>query len=192
MLCALSLFALARRPAFVDKPRTIITFCILSGVVVVLLEVVIGIKGAACALLGRSTDLTGRALVWERYLAMARDPIIGYGYEMFYSSAIMKGDIENFASTHNGYLEMYLNLGVVGLLFVLGWIVTGLRNVWKFSLDYSGSMLQLAIIFVAALNNWTESVFAGTSNMWVLLFVAIMVPPEKMVFQNPIAGGNMS
>lgn len=193
MLCALSLFALARRPAFISEPRKIITFCTSSAVLIILLELVVGIKGTAFALLGRSSDFTGRAAVWDKYLAMAKDPIVGYGYEMFYTSVIAKGNVEEFASTHNGYLEMYLNLGIIGLLFVLGWIITGIRNVWKsLLLDYSASMLRLAIIFVALLNNWTESVFAGTSNMWVLLFVAIIVPPEKMAFQSGMPGSNIS
>jgi len=97
-----------------------------------MIESVFDVKNTIIALLGRNPDLTGRSAIWENYLSMVRNPIIGYGYEMFYTSVMKENLIEGFASIHNGYLEMYLNLGIIGLLFVAGWIATGLKRVWHY------------------------------------------------------------
>jgi O-antigen ligase len=145
-----------------------------------MLELAFDIKGALLTLLGRNVDLTGRADVWENYLSMVRDPIFGYGYEIFYTSVMMQKKIDFFRSTHNGYLEMYLNLGIIGLLFVAGWIMTGLIKVWRYlKTDYTAAIMRLALIVVVAFYNWTEAGFAGTSNIWMLLFLAVMSAPGK-------------
>lgn len=180
MVVALCLFVIARQPVFVSKPHRIIIFGALCVVLYGIMELAFDVKGAIIALLGRNPDLTNRADVWENYLSMVRDPIFGYGYEIFYTSVMMQKKIENFISTHNGYLEMYLNLGIIGLLFVAGWIVTGLIKVWRYlETDYTAAIMRLALIVVVAFYNWTEAGFAGTSNIWMLLFLAVMSAPGK-------------
>jgi len=187
-LFALLLFVIARLSVFVREPRRVIIFGVICIALFVMIESVFDVKNTIIALLGRNPDLTGRSAIWENYLSMVRNPIIGYGYEMFYTSVMKENLIEGFASIHNGYLEMYFNLGIIGLLFVAGWIATGLKRVWHYLLfDYSAAILRLAIIVVATLYNWTEAAFAGTCNVWTLLFVAIMsVPCKKEVERNEI------
>jgi O-antigen ligase len=180
MVFALCLFVIARKPVFVSKPRRIMFFCIACVVLYGTMELAFDVKGAIIALLGRKPDLTGRVDVWENYLSMVRNPIFGYGYEIFYTSVMTQKKIENFLSTHNGYLEMYLNLGIIGLLFVAGWIVTGLIKVWRsLETDYTAAIMRLALIVVVAFYNWTEAAFAGTSNIGMLLFLAVMSAPGK-------------
>jgi O-antigen ligase len=180
MVFALCLFVLARQPVFVSKPHRIMFFCIACVVLYGTMELAFDVKGAIIALLGRKPDLTGRMNVWDNYLSMVRNPIFGYGYEIFYTSVMMQKKIEYFSSTHNGYLEMYLNLGIIGLLFVAGWIVTGLIKVWRhLENDYSAAIMRLALIVVVAFYNWTEATFSGTNNMWLLMFFVIMSAPNK-------------
>jgi O-antigen ligase len=157
------------------------------------MEYAFGVKDFIILMLGRDPDLTGRTQIWENYLSLVRNPIVGYGYESFYESARVQDIIESelsghssYLSMHNGYLEMYLNLGITGVLFVLGWILSGLKKVQRqLETNYPAAMLRLGFIVVVFLYNWTEATFAGVSNMWfLLLFAAMSVPSKEEVAHN--------
>jgi len=181
MLFTLILFGIARQPVFASNPRKIMIFGIICIFLLAAMESFFDIKEIIIALLGRESNLTGRTDIWDKYLSMVKDPILGYGYESFYTTVIINNTVEDFLSAHNGYLEMYLNLGIIGLLFVAGWIVTGLIKVWhQLVIDYPVAILRLAIIIDVILYNWTEATFAGRNNVWFLLFFAIMTVPNKM------------
>ena len=32
---------------------------------------------------------------------------------------------------HNGYLEVYLNLGIIGVILIIGFLIAGYRNICK-------------------------------------------------------------
>lgn len=178
MVCmgvSLCIFVFARHPVFSRYPRKIIIFGIAAAVLLGVMELTFGIKDNIIAMLGRRPDLTDRVYLWDTYLSLVRDPMLGYGFEMFYTSVIMQKKFDFFAPAHNGYLEMYLNLGIIGILFVAGWMVSGLIKVWRYLIiDYSAAILRLAIIVVIALYSWTEVVFSGVSSLWMLLFIAVL------------------
>jgi O-antigen ligase len=79
------------------------------------------------------------------------------------------------AQAHNGYLELYLNVGAIGLLLVLGTMASGLLKARRYlSVDYPAGVLRLCFILVVALYNWTEATFSGVSNMWVLFLLGVL------------------
>jgi O-antigen ligase len=116
--------------------------------------------------------------MWEGLLAMAENPILGFGFESFWTGDRREIALERWfqhTQAHNGYLETYLNLGLVGLLLLLGWFLSGIRNVRReLVIDYPAAMLRLSFIVVVALYNWTEATFYGINNMWVVLLLGIM------------------
>lgn len=176
----LCLFLISRQSVFVRQPRNIITFSLLCVILYGMMELMFDVKNTIIMLLGRQPDLTDRVYAWDNYLSMVINPIVGYGYESFYTSVMMRNMVDYFISTHNGYLEMYLNLGIIGLLFMAAWIWTGLLKVWQqLPSDFPAALLRFAIIVVAVLYNWTESAFAGTNNIWMLLIFAVMSAPSK-------------
>ena len=84
--------------------------------------------GPAMALVGRSSDLTGRAELWRWTLAMIHQrPLLGYGFSGFWRGASdMSRTLEarirwSPIYAHNGYLEVLLSLGFVGLA-LFGWM----------------------------------------------------------------------
>ncbi|MGC2722245.1 MAG: O-antigen ligase family protein, partial [Candidatus Acidiferrales bacterium] len=126
--------------------------------------------------LGKETHLTGRLPLWALVRAeIATMPILGHGYAAFWSTAesdrfrqALNWDVMN---AHNGFLEMMLGLGVVGLiLFVIGLI----RNIYLgFVVARAGDTLDQAwpLFFLAFALLWdvTDSaLFAGNSIMWLL------------------------
>ncbi|WP_169746747.1 O-antigen ligase family protein [Demequina silvatica] len=76
--------------------------------------------------LGRDETLTGRTEIWDLVLeASAESPAAGYGWGGVWTSQVGRSIQEAFGyeaanSAHNGYLEVLLEVGIVGLtLYVL-------------------------------------------------------------------------
>jgi O-antigen ligase len=139
------------------------------------------ITGYVIEMLGKDHTLTSRVPMWQDLLNMVENPIIGFGFENFWMGNRRQFIDELWgisSQAHNGYLEMYLNLGFIGLLFVLGWILSGLKKVVQQIVnDYQAAMLRLCFIVIIVIYNWTEATFFGVSNMWLLLFFSIMEIP---------------
>ena len=79
----------------------------------------IDISARLAEAVGRDPTLTGRTVIWNAVLSTHTNPLIGSGYESFWLGPRLQ---EVWAQTgggiteaHNGYLEIYLNLGIVGL-----------------------------------------------------------------------------
>lgn len=79
--------------------------------------------------LGRESTLTGRLPLWQTLLTIGQaQPLFGYGYGTFWSSIEGLKTIDVIllqlrfpwaSHAHNGYLEVWLELGVVGLVLIL-------------------------------------------------------------------------
>jgi O-antigen ligase len=143
-----------------------------------IMELAFDVKDNIVSMLGRRSDLTTRVPMWEDLLLMVKNPIIGFGYESFWLGdrliyMVNKWGIKNQA--HNGYLEMYLNMGLIGVFFIVGWIVSGLRKVYRYlDIDYSAAVLRFCFIVIVTIYNWTEATFYGNNNMWSLFFFGVM------------------
>src|SRR5262245_58266320 len=85
-----------------------------------LLEYSFGISDLVTATLGRDTTMTGRTDLWDAVLPLNPNPLLGAGYESFWLGDRLKALWTRFwwqpNQAHNGYLEVYLNLGLLGLL----------------------------------------------------------------------------
>lgn len=135
------------------------------------------------ALLGRDMTLTGRTDMWNALLTMAVDPILGAGYQNFWSAEKMtalwqKGFQPKQA--HNGYLEVYLNLGVVGLALVTVMLYTvyrrlvGWTRVREETRDRKFESFGIAFFAIFLFYNITEASILAMSPLWfVFLFVAM-------------------
>ncbi len=77
--------------------------------------------------LGKDSTLTGRSTIWSHVIeSIVRRPLLGYGYDAFWQglkgpSLLITSEVGwQVPHSHNGYLEVLLALGVVGLaLFLL-------------------------------------------------------------------------
>jgi O-antigen ligase len=142
------------------------------------MEFFFGVKDTAITWLGRKPDLTTRVPMWEHLLSMVDNPLIGTGYESFWLGARLIEIQErwgNLKQAHNGYIEMYLNLGILGIFFVISWVWAGVKKIkTHLATDYPAGVLRFCIIVVVLFYNYTEATFFGISNMWVLFLFAIM------------------
>lgn len=175
---AIGIFLVARMPAVAQQPKSLIKICLLFIAFIGIFEFVFDMKDTAIAALGRRPDLTTRVPMWEDMMSMVEDPIVGYGYESFWLGPRLQYMREKWGmehQAHNGYLEMYLNMGIIGIIFILGWIVSGLRKVHRqLDIDPPIGVLGFCLIVVIAIYNWTEATFFGYNNLWLLLFLAVI------------------
>jgi exopolysaccharide production protein ExoQ len=132
-------------------------------------------------LLGRNATLTGRTEVWDTLLAHAVNPWIGAGYENFWIGErieLFNRLLGGLNQAHNGYIEIYLNMGFCGLI-LLGWvIVAGYRNILQeLRKDRMAARLKVAFFVICLIYNFTEASFKMMSPVWfTFLWSVIMVP----------------
>jgi exopolysaccharide production protein ExoQ len=188
-LAVLGFFLAGRVPALANEPRKFILSGAIMIALLVVLEHTFGISDAIITGMGRSKDLTTRVPMWEMLLSLDTNPLIGVGYESFWSGERLNYIWRKypFMQAHNGYLELYLNIGLIGLLLMIISIISGLVNTFKqLDHDYAISLLRIAFIIAVVLYNWTEAAIKPVSNMFVILLWGIMDIPDRARLQEDV------
>ncbi len=142
--------------------------------------------------LGRDTTFTGRTAIWRYAIPMVPNPVVGAGFESFWLGhriADMERLInQNVNQAHNGYIEVYLNLGFVGLVLLAALLITGYRRIIPDVRSQSNlGSLRLAFFIVAVAYDFSEGGFKMMSPVWFVFLLAIAVTPKKIAVPNPIA-----
>jgi O-antigen ligase len=142
----------------------------------------LGARAAITEALGRKQDLTGRTEIWQIVLPMARNPIGGAGFETFWVGprvAEVARKVNGATMTneaHNGYIEIYLNLGVLGLGFIALLLGQGyLKAVSLFRRDPALGSLLTTYLLTAIAFNVTEAGFRMLSLEWFFLLLSIVM-----------------
>jgi O-antigen ligase len=128
--------------------------------------------------MGRRSDFTGRREIWEVLIPMAPNPIVGSGYENFWLGW-RKEDVRRLLhfrinEAHNGYIEVYLNLGLLGLGLIALILGQGYRRaVGVFRRDPILGGLVLTYIITVAIHGLSEASFRmpGLGCFFLLLSV---------------------
>jgi O-antigen ligase len=138
-------------------------------------QVVVGV-------LGRNPTLTDRTEVWGDVLAMKINPILGAGFESFWLGPRLEAMWAKWwwhpTQAHNGYIETYLNLGVVGLFLLAGVLISTFRKSQNEMLrDLDFGRFRLAFLFAILFYNYTEAAFKGVHFVWTMFhLIAIDYP----------------
>lgn len=128
---------------------------------------------------GRDTTLTGRTDVWKSLLPVAmQHPFLGHGFGGFWTPATR--DLFMISEAHNGYLDVILNTGFVGLFFVTMFLLSSCRRAQQILKDdFYLASLWLCFLFMAVVHNISESsinAFA-THLTAILIFLAVAFTP---------------
>jgi exopolysaccharide production protein ExoQ len=188
-----AIFAAGRIKSLADEPQRLVNLFGMSIVLFFVLEQVFGVSDWIIASLGRDKDLTTRVPMWELLLGLDTNPFVGAGYESFWSGERMEKIWRQFPGiiqAHNGYLDLYLNVGMIGLLLMLVSIIAGLvRIVDRLETAYSPSILLLAFCIAVVMNNWAEATIKPVSNMFVILLFGIVNIPDDESLVDDETGG---
>lgn len=181
------LFALwARRlPPLGRRPLYLSAVAVLTAAVVGLVV----FSSQLLGLIGKSEDLTGRFDIWSRVIELARErPVFGWGWvsywvpwvEPFDGLAVRKG--VQYLQAHNAWLDVWLQLGIIGLIVFAALALSVLWRSWFLAVDRprlgvadtapfgAVSMLPLLISVALLAQSLAESRILVESG-WVLLVI---------------------
>jgi O-antigen ligase len=137
-------------------------------------------SGILLRMLGRDATLTGRTGIWKAVLQLQTNPLLGTGFESFWTEDRIERvwqiiGFKGIAETHNGYLEIYINLGWIGVLLLTLLIFTGYRNALHgFWIDPAMGRLQIAFFTACLIFNLSEAGFRMMSPCWMVFLLAAM------------------
>jgi exopolysaccharide production protein ExoQ len=182
LMVATSFRGMARRPALLH-------LLVAATVMVSVFSVVFDAAGTLIASMGRDPTLTGRTAIWNLVLSLRGSALVGTGFESFWLGqrlvdvwTVMPGIQE----AHNGYLEIYLNLGWVGIFLLGVLIVTGYRRVMAaVRHDPGAGRIRLAFFVVPVIYSLTEAGFRMMSLTWIFFLLAITAVPESSASEEP-------
>jgi exopolysaccharide production protein ExoQ len=124
-----------------DRQRRVVLAASTAGVAVVAVLVAV-FSSQILRIFGKSSDLTGRFDIWNAVTALAEQrPVFGWGWvsywvpwvEPFTHLAERKG--VTYLQAHNAWLDVWLQLGIVGLVLFIGAVVGACWRSWWFAVD---------------------------------------------------------
>jgi exopolysaccharide production protein ExoQ len=131
------------------------------------------------------TGFTGRAEIWQAILAYMHDhPWLGAGFgTMAHTGALSplhnyaRGNwVEAIGDSHNGYLQILITTGGVGLaLALLGFVVEPIRRFWPLEPARTGFKALLFALFIFVLaHNFLETNFLESDNTAWFAFLVML------------------
>lgn len=131
-------------------------------------------------LLGKDASLTGRVPLWSLVDAeIYRKPFLGYGFGTYWSEA--NPGAWHIWSTlqwrpphaHNGYRDLLLGTGILGLILFIAVALRALRQSWLLCLQspHDSWLWCFSLIVGTLVMNWSESTFLMQNDLFWVLFV---------------------
>lgn len=184
------LVMLMRLPASSRRYTPYITVAFAVLVVLYALAILNIVPGLDTLLLRPITAITGkdmtfseRTAIWQIVKAHADlHPFLGTGYGAYWTGAYPGSQSYEVvrklyywpSESHNGYLEMYNDLGLVGLAGLLGYLATYIRqSLQLFKVDRVQAALFLALFFQQAFTNLSESCWFSANGVLPVAVVTL-------------------
>lgn len=127
---------------------------------------------------GRDETLTGRSDIWAILVPYAmQKPILGYGFGGFWTDAMRQ---LTSSHAHNGYLDVVLNLGFVGLLLFVIFLLVCSRKAQKIMIkDFDWGALLICFLLIIVVHNIAETSFTSFTSqlLAVILFLSVSLMP---------------
>jgi len=128
--------------------------------------------------LGRDATFTGRTEIWASLVPdVVQQPILGASFGGFWTAETREN--HQIGEAHNGYLDMALQLGAVGVLLLMLFLLSSCRKAHRaLANDYDWATFGISLLLMAAVHNISESSFHSftTHLMAVVLFLVLSLP----------------
>ena len=143
------------------------------------------LRAALLESLGRDATLTDRTFLWADILELHQSPWFGAGYEAFWLG--WRRDLlwEKWwwqpLQAHNGYLELYINQGIIGIMLYLLLLVALLFRLLRCVRDGNvNAVLYIALFIPMLLYNITEAGFVGVAFVWPLFYCVVFTSSQEI------------
>lgn len=153
----------------------IVPLLVIGVTLLLSLEVVFEWSRPAVAELGREMTFTGRTDVWRELLALRTDPLIGTGFMSLWDDPQHRGRLPEWVafSAHNGYLEVYLAGGFLGVGLLLILLASTARRLHRgLARPTPWAVAGVAIFTATLVANCAESHFACMTPVGLLYLAA--------------------
>jgi O-antigen ligase len=145
-------------------------------------------------LLGRSPDASGRFYIWERVLNLISEkPMLGWGWTGYWipgvepwEGLVVINSVPMYQA-HNAYLDVWLQLGLIGLaLFVLT-LTQGFIRAWRVAVRHTSPLYLYPLFILLAVlgQSLTESRLLIEIS-WILLVVVLVKSREGFTQLEPM------
>jgi len=145
--------------------------------------------------LGRDLTFSGRTSIWTYAIIAGMDhPMLGAGYRVFWTpegaNYVYARIWATVGNGHNGYLDIWLELGFVGLGLFLLMFLTGIKRAYSRlirSNDIVGLFYPLILIY-AFVYSWSEKFLLEQSELiWVLIMITLIyLTPRRVPLVNRV------
>lgn len=191
-----ALFALWARKAGAEGRRPV--YLAAAAFIVATVSALVAFTPQLLAVFGKSEDLTGRLDIWQSVTELASQrPVQGWGWvsywapwvEPFKDLAVRKGVV--YLQAHNAWLDVWLQLGVIGLIVFAALALSTLWRSWFLAVDrprhgiadtepYAASaMLPLLLMAALVAQSVAESRLLIEYGWLLLVVLAVMTKRQQ-------------
>jgi exopolysaccharide production protein ExoQ len=149
-------------------------------VLYLILTIGFGMGAQLSEAVGGSANMSDRTHIWQVLLSVPINPVLGTGYQSFWLGSRVQWvwarlDGDNVLEAHNGYLQIYLDLGLIGLFLFCTFLISTYRKICERldALTPLGS-LGLGLWSLLLLYNVTEASFEV--NLLLVTFLLAAIP----------------
>jgi O-antigen ligase len=151
-------------------------------------------RRAVFEFLGKSPDMTHRSDIWRRVLSLiSQRPLEGWGFtgvwvpgvKPYQGLVVING--HEYFQAHNAYLDVWLQLGAVGLMLFLVLLARTFVKTWRLGVHHSNALYlwPLLILVTQLVRAVTESRLLIQSAMLMLIIFAVKsYDPESLLEEN--------
>jgi exopolysaccharide production protein ExoQ len=162
-----------------------IHYYILAGVSLVISVALILNLDYVLGFVNRNSSLTGRVPLWSYLVKLVIDqrPLVGFGFGAIWNIASFRSGMAEILHWpyavqigDNGFVDILLHLGIVGLLLFVALIIVGVIRALKYFINTRSliGMFPLLIMGYVVVANITFSLFIETESfVWMIVVVLL-------------------
>jgi O-antigen ligase len=202
LLCSFTgaaLLLLLRTRMIGRRVRMCIGLIVLAGAVAAATGVWSGIEGLLLDVVDRDPSLTGRQEIWDSVLRETVNPLIGAGFYSFWLGdrvqRLSAGYHYLLNEAHNGFLEVYLNGGLIAVTLLAAILLSTIRKGIAATIserDREFGSFRLAVVAVTIIYGLTEAIFSRLDILWFALLLVAAVyraspvrSPSRREYEEP-------
>jgi exopolysaccharide production protein ExoQ len=153
-------------------------------------------------LTGKDTTFSARSIIWDVVKEHSRaSPLLGSGYGAYWQAEPTPASpsyvfmyLMNFypSESHNGYLEIMNDLGLVGLLCLLAFLVYYMKQALQLmQFDRNSAVMYLALLFQQMIANMSESEWFSRSTVCSMLILACTCLSRELYEHKQLAAASL-
>lgn len=169
-------------PPLARNPKRVVLTCLVVAPLFFAMDSLFHIFEPLLGVLGRDPTLTNRTDIWAAVNEHPVNPILGCGFLNYWDALgpiEIKGYEVELKTAHNGYLEVYLDGGTVGVCFLLLMLLhVGIVQSRAFVQGAPAGALAFAIFCIILLANVSESLYARRTPLWICFLMFCLFTPR--------------